>query len=668
MSKKKKRVKGINNTGQSANSNIALIKRLERLLKNNNINDATDHILKHFQSMDTTDDKLSELIYEHYIRTDESLFFKRFNKNLEILKRYEAVFPELNIVFEDIKKKTFTYHGWSLLREKEIIINKSETDSSLLLIVDLINLDVIKGYIGGRDCLYLTYDDLRNFYYILLFKDLSKIEEAIKEGKIVFLVCNDNDVLMNFFSNMMVQPPNHGIDKSKQRSYGNRINEVVVQLTNQKFSYLERLNDYYKNLDYNYYKDLFLKEPNNIKILLPTPQRTTANKFITKNWYNAFLDLGYNAEYQIDKKPYEHLTVAGVWKKIYEFKPDIVFDINYTVDWLTPHENKNAIINNLLWIMRYRDYGKYAKTDNNMFVLPFVKRFIKHINEDIGIANSRILYTADGVDTKLFNINRAANNRYVCDIVSVNNKVGNEDIEINAILGISQNEIFQKTIFELCNEIKEIAFSGEVLAYDSPKLRKMITEKLIYRGFSIKEVGMQFIAFHLSIISDTFNRQKVMEWIIDSNITKSIKVWGNGWHNIEKFRKFDMGLAKYDELPHIYQNSRIALSNTHGVYLHERNFEILASSGFPLIKHMGDDFDEYNITDYFKENNDIILYYNKNDLLNKIQYYLDNPHERDRIANNGKNIVCQQFTNTAIAKKTMDFIKNYYHGNSKCHI
>ncbi len=67
-------------------------------------------------------------------------------------------------------------------------------------------------------------------------------------------------------------------------------------------------------------------------------------------------------------------------------------------------------------------------------------------------------------------------------------------------------------------------------------------------------------------------------------------------------------------------------------------------------------------TIHFKENDEIVLFYDKDDLLSKIQYYLDNTEERERIAENGRNIVIEQFSSEAIARKTMAFIKEYFTG------
>ena len=161
---------------------------------------------------------------------------------------------------------------------------------------------------------------------------------------------------------------------------------------------------------------------------------------------------------------------------------------------------------------------------------------------------------------------------------------------------------------------------------------------------------------------DSLCRGRIMEWIIDSKITDDIKLWGKGWSNNNKFKRFHMGMASHgDELSAIYRSSRISISDNLWT-IHERNFEIFLSGGFPLIRHVEvPAVESMNIiTNHFRENKDVVLFYSKDDLLNKIQYYLDNPDERERIAENGRQVVINNFSHTAIAEKSMDFIKNYF--------
>ena len=102
-------------------------------------------------------------------------------------------------------------------------------------------------------------------------------------------------------------------------------------------------------------------------------------------------------------------------------------------------------------------------------------------------------------------------------------------------------------------------------------------------------------------------------------------------------------------------------------YRHERNYEILASGGFPLVKSLEADELQYmdNITNYFREDEEIVLFYNRDDLLNKVQYYLDNPDDRDIIAEKGRKVVISNISSPAIVKNTMEFVRNYYDDNKE---
>ncbi|MCK5504525.1 MAG: glycosyltransferase family 1 protein, partial [Thermodesulfovibrionia bacterium] len=108
-------------------------------------------------------------------------------------------------------------------------------------------------------------------------------------------------------------------------------------------------------------------------------------------------------------------------------------------------------------------------------------------------------------------------------------------------------------------------------------------------------------------------------------------------------------------------SSNICISDNPWTF-HERNFEILASGGFPLIRYVEipNAAETSEITADFNENKEIVLFYTKDDLLNKIQYYLDNPEERLMIAECGRSVLINKFSHIAIAGKTMEFIKEYY--------
>ncbi len=111
----------------------------------------------------------------------------------------------------------------------------------------------------------------------------------------------------------------------------------------------------------------------------------------------------------------------------------------------------------------------------------------------------------------------------------------------------------------------------------------------------------------------------------------------------------------------IYGNSRIAISDNPWA-VHERNFEILTSGGFPILRYSKwpEVEDRHKMINHFRENEEAVMFYSKDDLLNKIQYFLDNPEERERVAENGRQVVMNNFSHIAIAGKTMGLIKDYY--------
>jgi spore maturation protein CgeB len=204
------------------------------------------------------------------------------------------------------------------------------------------------------------------------------------------------------------------------------------------------------------------------------------------------------------------------------------------------------------------------------------------------------------------------------------------------------------------------------IVFSSFNFKEFIDKKLNSLGIQTPEDCKQYLTNFCVHIIDALSRGRIIEWIVDSGITLNIKLWGKGWSNNEKFKPYHMGIAKHGkELASIYESSMISISD-HPWSLHERNFEIMASGGFPMIIHAKHpDIDESDsITNYFRENEEVVLFYSKEDLLNKIQYYLDHPEERERIAENGRQVVINNFSHVAIAKKTMDFVKSYYLQNT----
>lgn len=640
---------------------------IKLLIQMHDLKSANEQIIKCLQR-GVPEKKILKIVYDYVIKPDESFYQERFNNNLKLLRENRIVFPDHVNEFDQIKKKVSIIAG-SRSDTPDGLLKTFDADERIL-IINITSAEAIKNILKTLSVAYLLYDDLKKFYYMLLFEDFSQLYKYLKQNRIVIFDGREKRVLIDFFSDLRILNPSNCIGALRYKKYAaiidevNRLNEKKVR------SIIESLNEYYKDMDFHYYRNLFKMEPSGIKVMLITSEHTDINKFITRNWCDAFLKLGYQAKLITEGSPCEHMTTHFIYKELYDFKPDIVFYINITISSVLV---ESEIRKNLLWIMRYRDLAgcelNHAQTGyeyNNMFILPLIREWAEQI-VNIGVPENRTLHTFDGVNINVFKKRDEISGRYAADIVSVNNAVGREDFAMDYYLKklSIEDERVKKEILKEIERVKGMIANNNVIFSlpDYGSIVEMLNEKLASFGRRLSGDGKKYIENLLSQLMDILSREKIIEWIIESGITKNIQLWGQYWSHNEKFRKYHMGVAQHgEELSAIYGSSKISISDSQAGFFHERNFEIFASGGFPLIRHVKSQAaDRKNETEkYFKENEDFVLFYSRDDLLDKIRYYLENQEKRGRIAEKGRKIVIENFSHLATVRKTMDFIKNYY--------
>ncbi len=120
----------------------------------------------------------------------------------------------------------------------------------------------------------------------------------------------------------------------------------------------------------------------------------------------------------------------------------------------------------------------------------------------------------------------------------------------------------------------------------------------------------------------------------------------------------NMGKADYyNEAPHIFANSKINLNITlrsiqTGIPL--RAFDIMGCGGF-LITNYQEDYLEY-----FEPDEDMVIYYDYGDLIEKVAFYLEHDEERNRIARNGMQKVAAGHTYLQRARVMLDIVSEYW--------
>lgn len=625
---------------------------IEWLLKSGDVDTASDYIVR-LNQLGIPKEKISELIFRHVIKPDESHYRERFNGNLEILKKNNVLISDHLFDFEHACRHIKTLRNY----QAEFSTGTINEENSSILAVNIMDFKLIERILAKEHILYLVYHDLTKLYFMLMFEDFALLENYIETGNIVVFAEIGEEEFRGFFKNLMVITPKFTIAQNEMHEYYDAIiNEIENERTSSYLSHIEELKTFYRDKDNKYYKEMFDKDPSHIKVLFITSEMTDLNKFIAKNWYETFIELGYDARLLIEKKTYERMLLFYITEQICHFKPYIVFHINHPVNSIFKYDQD--VKDNILWIMRYRDKTHEEIYPGNTFFLPLHEAFSEDLKKR-GITGSRILTTPDSVNFNIFRKICAVNNKYVCDITCVNNAGGAETVRLNNYLKEMHSELAKNVLSDIFHDLKEMFDDDHV--FSPLDFKAYVNERMQKLGIDMPESGKDYIAAFAAMTMESLYRAKVIEWIIKSKITNSVNVWGKYWSNVEMFKNYHMGEAMHDEeLASIYENSRIAISDV--FWLHERNFEILASGGFPLVryKELQEVLKDNKITNYFKENEEIVVFYSKDDLLNKIQYYLDNPDERDRIAENGRQVVIKNFSQLSIAGNVMQFIKNYY--------
>lgn len=140
-----------------------------------------------------------------------------------------------------------------------------------------------------------------------------------------------------------------------------------------------------------------------------------------------------------------------------------------------------------------------------------------------------------------------------------------------------------------------------------------------------KKYDVTFIGHPKTKLSE---RYQLLKFLKDNNV--NLKVYGWGWDKYSDFKNIYGGAIDSEEMVKIINQSKIHLcfSKNHlGVpHIVGKFFEGSACRTFVLTEY----YEGYK--EFFKEGKEIVMFKNKEDLLDKIKYFLKNENKREKIA------------------------------------
>lgn len=155
-------------------------------------------------------------------------------------------------------------------------------------------------------------------------------------------------------------------------------------------------------------------------------------------------------------------------------------------------------------------------------------------------------------------------------------------------------------------------------------------------------------------LGDYPDRKKILEMIISHYRELRLEVWGTAWTWYNPFLQYEYKIKRRtlgkhihnynippEEVNKVYNSTKICLDIHHRQSKEgtgPRTFEILGAGGFPLTDY------KKILEELFDIGREVECYKNENDLLEKIEYYLENEDERKKIAQRGNDIAKKKHT------------------------
>jgi len=151
-----------------------------------------------------------------------------------------------------------------------------------------------------------------------------------------------------------------------------------------------------------------------------------------------------------------------------------------------------------------------------------------------------------------------------------------------------------------------------------------------------------------------YKRSDIFRFLISNHI--DLKIWGRGWDNptFSDLKPYWKGCLPWNEVSYPMSCSKINLNlyaaEGYG-WLNARFLHILSSGGFLLTQYMR------GIDKLFKIGKEFSVFYSKQNLLEKVEYYLEHDKERERIAQKGLEKVRKEYNTKRWTKQFLEAVK-----------
>lgn len=384
------------------------------------------------------------------------------------------------------------------------------------------------------------------------------------------------------------------------------------------------------------------------RILFLTSRFTTALQYHTKACKLAADRMHLETELIIEKDRLSRGdSILIRRRKIACFKPDIVFVLDHFRFEHTILDGMDNLVY-VCWIQdlmsNVLDTASPAKLGNRDIILNHVMTW-KNFWE-IGYDGRRVMDAPIPADSHIYqkySLSPEEREKYGCDICFVCHASDVDAWIEERLKNFGEYEKpFARELYKGCQSL--IYETGKGL-YGQEGVQQYV--EAVFRQVGIPDEKEVIYAISKDMylhLSERVYRQALVDWLLDAGYT-NIKLWGNGWQTVPKYAPYAMGPAKNGEtLSRIYQASKIVVGNNVMCTAAARAWESMLSGAFYMSNYVPQEVDVTDIRKIMKEGEELVMFYDREDFLQKVEYYLTHEAERQHMAEIGHRAALERMT------------------------
>lgn len=531
-----------------------------------------------------------------------------------------------------------------LSKERVLVMNPLNIEK----LTDYKNRTEYQGNIPNyKEPIYLYYDrDI--FEAVIQCMDFTAL---LENGRIVLLI--GEEAVKCFFEDKQTRMPVDIIGHECWR-IGDLLKQMIAKRKEDMGLHMQESRNYYKNAVSQIHSRILSKTPH---ILFLTSYFTNVVKNHTRDCKAAAENMGLQTELLIEKDAIFSVCSDEFAERIDSFRPDIIFCIDHF------RFEYSVVPKEVVWVCWAQDPLEHimsmktpAKLGDRDFILnhfiswkEFQKvGYLPDILIDAPIPANKDIY-------KKYELTPQERERYACDICFVCHASDADARMREFIERLRLDKDSKDRIYQIYEGYWQFVYESGVFFYNKNMFIEFIDGAFIQKfGIKASPKAVQVIADDMFIsFNQRVYRQTLVDWIIDAGFT-DIKLWGNGWQKDPKYQKYAMGPAENGEmLSKVYQSSKIVVGNNILTTSAARAWETMLSGGFYMSNYIPQEDDVTDIRKIITPGKDVVMFYDKEDLVKKLHYYLEHESEREKMARRGRVVALEKMTFDKLMQKTI---------------